>query len=347
MTKDQGQKTKIAVLGVGRWGQNLVRNLAQQPRVRVVALVDRNLERLQEVRDRLSLSPDLVLATDWAEIRELAGLEAIVVATPATTHYPLIADALGLGYHVLAEKPLTLDPQECWQLAEKAKEHQVQLMVDHTYLFHPGVEAGQKAIASGRLGRLRYGYATRTNLGPVRYDVDALWDLAIHDLCIFNYWLGAVPEMVAARGQNWLPNNQGLADTVWLTLTYPGGFTATIHVSWLNPDKQRRLAVVGSEGTLVFDELQSDAPLQVRQGHFQAAEGYFLPQGIGVEKLEIGTAEPLRQVCDRFVTAIATNTPSFSSGALAADLVRVLQGAQLSLQQGGVAIALDSWGEGV
>ncbi|MFP4008467.1 MAG: Gfo/Idh/MocA family protein [Spirulinaceae cyanobacterium] len=343
MTNNQGQKTNIAILGVGRWGQNLVRNLAQHPRVQVVALVDPHLERLQEVRDRLGLSPDLILATDWAKIRELAGLEAIVVATPATTHYPLIADALELGYHVLAEKPLTLDPQECLQLEEKAKQHQVQLMVDHTYLFHPGVEGGQKAIASGRLGTLCYGYAARTNLGPVRYDVDALWDLAIHDLCIFNYWLGAVPERVAARGQNWLPNNQGLADTVWLTLTYPGGFTATIHVSWLNPDKQRRLAVVGSEGTLIFDELHPEAPLRLRQGHFQEAEGYFLPQGLGEEKIEIGRAEPLRQVCDRFVMAIETHTPSFSSGALAADLVRVLRAAQASLQQGGVAIALASF----
>ncbi|MFP4298380.1 MAG: Gfo/Idh/MocA family protein [Spirulinaceae cyanobacterium] len=343
MTNNQGQKTNIAILGVGRWGQNLVRNLAQHPRVQVVALVDPHLERLQEVRDRLGLSPDLILATDWAKIRELAGLEAIVVATPATTHYPLIADALELGYHVLAEKPLTLDPQECLQLEEKAKQHQVQLMVDHTYLFHPGVEGGQKAIASGRLGTLCYGYAARTNLGPVRYDVDALWDLAIHDLCIFNYWLGAVPERVAARGQNWLPNNQGLADTVWLTLTYPGGFTATIHVSWLNPDKQRRLAVVGSEGTLIFDELHPEAPLRLRQGYFQEAEGYFLPQGLGEEKIEIGMAEPLRQVCDRFVMAIETHTPSFSSGALAADLVRVLRAAQASLQQGGVAIALASF----
>jgi predicted dehydrogenase len=332
--------TNIAVLGVGRWGQNLVRNLSQHPRVQLVALVDPHLERLQAVSDRFSLSSDLMLATHWAEIRNLAGLEAIVVATPATTHYPLIADALELGYHVLAEKPLTLDSQECLQLATKAKQNQVQLMVDHTYLFHPGVESGQKAIASGRLGTLRYGYAARTNLGPVRYDVDALWDLAIHDLCIFNYWLGGMPETVAARGQNWLPHNQGLADTVWLTLTYPGGFTATIHGSWLNPDKQRRLAVVGSEGTLVFDELHPEAPLRLRQGHFQAAEGNFLPQGLGEEKIALGTAEPLRQVCDRFITAIETHTPSFSSGALAADLVRVLQGAQASLQQGGVAIAL-------
>lgn len=341
MTKDQGQKINIAVLGVGRWGQNLVRNLAQHPRVQLVALVDPHLERLQEMRDRFSLSPDIVLAADWDEIRELEGLGAIVVATPATTHYALIEDALGLGYHVLAEKPLTLDPQECLQLAEKAQQQQVQLMVDHTYLFHPGVEAGQKAIASGRLGALRYGYATRTNLGPVRYDVDALWDLAIHDLCIFNYWLGDVPKTVAAWGQNWLPHNGNLADTVWLTLTYPGDFTATIHVSWLNPDKQRRLAVVGSEGTLVFDELEPNAPLRMRQGHFREAGGYFLPEGLAEESLEIGTAEPLRQVCDRFVTAIETNTPSFSSAILAANLVGVLQGAEASLQQGGVAIALE------
>lgn len=332
----------IAVFGIGRWGQNLVRNLAQHPQVNLVALVDPHPERLRQVRDRLALPPNIHLASDWTEIRSLVNLDAVVVATPATTHYNLIKEVLQSGCHVLAEKPLTLDAAECLQLGEIAKQNQVQLMVDHTYLFHPGVEAGQKAIASGSLGELRYGYASRTNLGPVRYDVDALWDLAIHDLCIFNYWLGEIPIAVAAQGQNWLPRNQGLADMVWLRLTYPGDFEATIHVSWLNPDKQRRLAVVGSQGTLVFDELQTDAPLQLCQGHFRATEGHFYPEGLQQKSLEMAETEPLAQVCDRFIAAITTQTPSFSSATLAANLVKVLQGAQTSLAQGGKAIALNS-----
>ncbi|MEC4803845.1 MAG: Gfo/Idh/MocA family oxidoreductase [Jaaginema sp. PMC 1079.18] len=340
MTNNKQQTIDIAVLGVGRWGQHLVRNLAQHSQVNLVALVDPHLERLQQVRDRLALSSKLHLASDWQEIRTLAGLKAVVIATPATTHYDLIKEALQSGYHVLAEKPLTLDAAECLELGKIAQQQQVQLMVDHTYLFHPGVAAGQKVVASGNLGELRYGYASRTNLGPVRYDVDALWDLAIHDLCIFNYWLGEIPIAVAAQGQNWLPHNQGLTDTVWLQLTYPGGFRATIHVSWLNPDKQRRLAIAGSEGTLIFDELQADSPLRLRQGYFREAEGHFYPEGVTETLLKVDDAEPLGQVCDRFITAITTQTPSFSSATLAANLVQILQGAQTSLQQGGNAIAL-------
>jgi predicted dehydrogenase len=335
------KRLNIAVLGIGRWGTHWARNIAQHPQTRLVALVDPHRDRLENIRDRFALSEEVVLAADWQEICRLSHLDAVVVATPAATHYELIGDALARGYHVLAEKPLTLDSQECLALSQQAAQQGLQLLVDHTYLFHPSVARGREIVASGQLGEVRYGYATRTNLGPVRYDVDALWDLAIHDLCIFNHWLGASPAVVQARGQTWLSNNRGLADTVWLTAIYAGGFQATIHVSWLNPDKQRRLSVVGSAGTLVFDELNQNAPLLLQKGHFAANDDSFTPQNLGIEAIAVPDAEPLRRVCDAFVTAIQTATPSFSSGELAADLVRVLQAARESRHQDGVAIAIE------
>ncbi|HEY9798883.1 MAG TPA: Gfo/Idh/MocA family oxidoreductase [Leptolyngbyaceae cyanobacterium] len=196
--------TKIAIIGVGRWGVHLLRNFLAHPQADVVAVVDPHPERLAVVKQQFNLAENVLLTTQWSDLQQVPGLTAVAIATPATTHYNLIKDALKGGYHVLAEKPLTLDPSECAELCQLAQNRQLILMVDHTYLFHPAVEEGQAVVQAGKLGELRYGYAARTHLGPVRQDVDALWDLAIHDIAIFNNWLGQVPVSVQATGTVWL-----------------------------------------------------------------------------------------------------------------------------------------------
>ena len=336
-------KIGIVVLGVGRWGVHLVRNFQQHPQTQVIAVVDPNSERLATTRQQLGLDENVVMATDWQSVRQLKGIEAVVIATPASTHYPLIADALGLGYHVLAEKPLTLTPAESVELCQLAQKKQLQLLVDHTYLFHPAVERGQQVIHSGELDQLRYGYATRTHLGPVRQDVDALWDLAIHDLAIFNHWLGQTPIEVEARGTVWLQEwiGEGLSDLVWVTLTYPNGFKAYIHLCWLNPDKQRRLCVVGSQGSLIFDEMSSEAPLTLQRGTFQQKDSQFIPTNQSREVLQIEKAEPLRRVCDRFCDNIVSQrSDQVSSGWVGYQLVQILSCLSQSLQQQGRKITV-------
>lgn len=358
-------KLGIVVVGVGRWGVHLVRNFLEHPDARVVAVVDSHSERLAALQKRFNLDPSVILATDWQAVRNNPEIEAVAIATPASTHYSLIADALHQGYHVLAEKPLTLNPAECLELCRLAEQQQRQLMVDHTYLFHPAVQRGQEIVESGRLGELRYGYAARTHLGPVRQDVDALWDLAIHDIAIFNTWLGQVPVEVQATGQVWLKrissqlssangnsreqlttdngqrtNPQELADLVQVILTYPSGFQAFIHLCWLNPDKQRRLAVVGSQGTLIFDEL-AESPLTLQHGHLEQEGEYFTPAGQQCEVLDIELGEPLKRVCDRFLVSIQLNQPSpLSSGWMGSQLVQVLSCLEQSLQQGGTPITV-------
>lgn len=339
------KKTGIAILGAGRWGVHLVRNFVEHPDARVVAVVDPHSERLASIRERFALYDGTVLATDWESVRNSAEVEAVVIATPAVTHYTLIADALGQGYHVLAEKPLTLDVTECVELCRLAEQQHRQLMVDHTYLFHPVVVRGKEVVQSGRLGELRYGYAARTHLGPVRQDVDAMWDLAIHDIAIFNTWLGQLPVEVQATGTVWLqreeeqgriPQSAGLADFVQVTLTYPTGFQAFIHLCWLNPDKQRRLGVVGSQGTLIFDEMLSEAPLTLQQGYLEQDGNYFTPAGQRREVLNIEPGEPLKLVCDRFLNSIRSNQPSpVSSGWVGTQLVQILSCLSQSLQKGG------------
>jgi predicted dehydrogenase len=321
----------LALFGLGRWGTHLLRNFLALPQAEVVAVVDPNPQRLSQIRHQFSL-PDTVQSYDqWPQALTLAGLDAVVIATPASTHYSLIKAALERGLHVLSEKPMTLEPASSAALCQLAIAQQRQLVVDHTYLFHPAVQRGYDLCQSQTLGELRYAYATRTNLGPVRPDVDAFWDLAIHDVSILNHWLGQLPTQVAAWGQVWLqPEPQaafpsGRRDGGWVRLTYATGLEATLHVSWLNPDKQRRLGLVGDRGTLVLDEMASSSPLTLIQGGFTPTDGGFSPNPVTHQTIPLPPTEPLEQMGRHFLDCVQHNRPStLSSGLVATDLVRVM-----------------------
>ncbi len=378
-------KIGIAVLGAGRWGVNLIRNFLELPNSQVLAVVDPNRDSLAAVQKQFNLDASVILATDWSQVQALPGLEAVAIATPASTHYTLAAAALQQGYHVLAEKPLALNLTEAIELCQLAEKKQRQLFVDHTYLFHPAVDRGQTIIQQHQLGKLRYGYAQRTHFEPVRHDVDALWDLAVHDIAIFNTWLEQTPIQVSAIGtvfpkesgrgkkesginkeatteieNQFTPSlltvnpAEGLADLVWVTLTYPDGFQAFIHLCWLNPDKQRRLTVVGSLGTLIFDEMSPETPLILQRGNhncggeehnsFESAlakpSKRIAPQKTtslkGREVLSLEEVEPLRRVCDRFLNCVQTNTPCpTSSGSASVELIGILSALSKSLELGG------------
>ena len=343
----------IVILGAGRWGLHLARNFLAHPQARVVAIVDLQPQRLAQIGQLLQLDrrdQPVVLTDDWQAALRLPGVDGVAIATPASTHYQLIQAALRQGLHVLAEKPLTLDVAEAQQLCDLAAQQQRQLVIDHTYLFHPVVQQGSAFLQTGKLGQTRYGYAARTHLGPIRQDVDALWDLAIHDIAIFNQWLGSRPVQVQAQGTVWLqyqsPNPhqfpQGLADLVWVTLTYPEGLQVMIHLCWCNPDKQRRLCLTGDRGTLVFDELYAAAPLRFLPGQVVQADGQFLPDQQPQMPLTLEPVEPLRQVCDHFLTCLQQNQPSLiSSGEVGAGLVQILVALNQSLQQNGVPVTVE------
>lgn len=349
---------RVAVLGVGRWGVHLVRNLLTQPEVRLVAIADPHPTQLNAIAEQFTLEPDTLLTPNWQQVLALPHLDAVAIATPATTHYPLIKAFLQRQCHILAEKPLTLEVESARELCDLANQQHRQLMVDHTYLFHPAVRRGRLAVEAGDLGLLRYGYASRTHLGPIRQDVDALWDLAIHDIAIFNYWLDAKPIQVQAQGSIWLQAHptqahptqatlfpKGLADVVWVNLMYPNGLQITIHLCWLNPDRQRRSALVGSQGTLVFDELAAIAPLTLYQGQLQRQEERFVPINQHPCPLEVEPAEPLQQVCHHFLDCVRTNQPSpISSGQVAVQFIHILSALTTSLQQGGIPVPVDYLG---
>ncbi|MGB3293787.1 MAG: Gfo/Idh/MocA family oxidoreductase [Phormidesmis sp.] len=337
---DQTAPVELALFGVGRWGTHLLRNFLAHPQIRLRAVVEASAERLAAIAPDLDDSVELI--TDWRAAMALDGLEGCAIATPAATHYDLIHAALNQGLHVLAEKPLTLDIASAQALCDLACKQRRQLVIDHTYLFHSAVSAGKEAIT--HIGPPRYGYATRTHLGPVRRDVDALWDLAIHDISIFNHWLDESPVQVQAQGSSWLqPHVQtplspnGLADAVWCRLQYPSGFQATIHLCWANPDKQRRLCVVGDQGTLIFDEMSQANPLTLQRGDFAEQNSWFIPQNIAIQSIEVPPSEPLRNMCGHFVTCVREGRQSaISSGETGTRLVAVLFALSESMAWNGV-----------
>ncbi|MGG6238999.1 Gfo/Idh/MocA family protein [Nodosilinea sp. AN01ver1] len=334
----------LAIVGLGRWGHHLLRNFLALPEARVVALVDPDRQRLHDLCDRFGLAGTVACYDSWTEAIAHPGLDAAVIATPASTHYPMIKAALEQGLHVLSEKPLTLEHATSDALVQLAAGRQRQLMVDHTYLFHPAVQRGRELCPE--LGMLRYGYAARTNLGPVRPDADVFWDLAIHDISILNHWLGMQPTAVAACGQAWLQTQpqanaaSGLSDTGWLRLIYDRGdrshpLEVMVHISWANPDKQRRLALVGDRGTLVLDESPQANPLTLYRGQFQTQAYPFVPIGPQVEAIAIASNEPLREMCRHFLQCVAVNQPSpISSGQLATDLVRLMVAITAAVETG-------------
>lgn len=341
---------KLALFGVGRWGSHLLRNFLEHPQAQLVAVVDPCADRLNMLARQYALEQQqITITTDWQAALHLSGVEAVAIVTPAATHYTMIRAALAQGHHVLAEKPLTLDAAESLELCQLAAQKHRQLVIDHTYLFHPAIQRGRTLIQQGSLGELRYGYATRTHLGPIRQDVDALWDLAIHDIAIFNHWLGATPVEVQAQGTMWLqpelsptPFIQGLSDLVWVKLTYASGFQAVIHLCWSNPDKQRRLGLVGSQGTLIFDEMAT-SPLMLLQGSLQKQSGYFIPCDQSHQVIEVEPIEPLQAVCSHFLECVRQNRESdLSSGWLGTELVQILAALTQSLNQGGNPVRVEN-----
>lgn len=350
----------VAILGMGRWGVHLLRNFLAHPQVQVVAIADPLKDRLQAVAQEFCLGPQVIQVVDWQQALGISGIAAVAIATPASTHGTLIRAALERQYHVLAEKPLSLNVAEAVALCRLAEQQHRQLLVDHTYLFHPAVNRGRQAVQSGGLGHLRYGYATRTHLGPIRSDVDVLWDLMIHDLTIFNHWLAATPCTLQAQGTVWLQPetktqnsaepasnaqfSQGLFDLVWVKLFYPSGFQAFVHLCWANADKQRRLSMVGDRGTLVFDELAAH-PLILQQGHLAPSPqpaSTWMPTPVDQQILEVESSEPLRHLCDHFVYCARHNCLSdIASGWMGVHLLHLLEGLTRSLHQEGAVVQIN------
>jgi predicted dehydrogenase len=332
---------RVAVIGAGQWGPNLIRNFHNKRTSEVVWIIDRDAARLEEVHAHF---PDVQIAKDPEQALRDPSVHAVVVATPTTTHYALAKKALEQGKHVLVEKPLTTEVKQGLGLLELATSQRLVLMVGHVFVYNPAVRKVKEYLDAGHLGKVYYVSMVRTNLGPIRVDVNAAWDLAAHDVSIANYWFNAEPLSVSAIGGAWI--NQGMEDAVFATLRYPQAVLVNLHTSWLNPRKVREITVVGEKRMLTFDDMNLNEPLRIydkqlsnvsdRRTYVDSFASFraSVPKGkISVPKVPPG--EPLATQCAHFLECIVTGKQPFTGAPEGIAVVRALEAMQRSIRARG------------
>ncbi len=327
---------RIGIIGCGGWGPNHIRNFNSLSGCKVAAVADIDAGRLARVAEML---PAVSRETDYRRVLADPNLNAVVVATPATTHAAIVGEALAAGKHVLCEKPLCLRWAEAQELMEKAKERGLVLLVGHVFLFNAGIIKLKEVLDSGEMGSLRYLSAVRTNFGPIRQDVNVAYDLAAHDIAIFNWLLRAEPQHISTTCGAYL--HPGVEDVVFISLRYPGNVLASIQASWLNPRKVRQITLVGSRKMVTWDDLELSTPVAIYDCGAISTQDYndygeFLGLSIWDSEVrlpKVRSEEPLRVQARYFLESIRRGHAEISNGAFSAGVVKVLESIAVSIKR--------------
>ncbi len=334
----KGAKTTVNFIGLGHWGPNLVRAFINTQRMTVGSVCDLSEARLEAVRRNISATIRCTADAQAAATDPAA--DAVVIATPTDTHFEFAKAALSAGKHVLVEKPLARSLAEAEELVALAARKQRLLAVGHVFLFNNGIRAVKELIDRGDLGAIRYIFSSRTNLGPFRSDVNALWDLGSHDVSIFNYWLDAEPQHVTACGTSYL--NPNVEDVVVANFAYPNQVQACVHASWLNPQKVREITVVGERQMVVWNDMDLNEPVRIyhksvdveREPAYADSFGAFrlLVRSGDVVIPRIEAIQPLDAECQHFLDCIQNGAVPINDGRVGTCVVRALEAAQQSMR---------------
>lgn len=326
------REPRIGVIGCGYWGPNLIRNFYESPKSKLVAVADLRQERLERIQTSY---PKVDTFVDYHELF-YKNLDAVVIATPPITHYPIAKEVLENGMHVFIEKPMTLQSGHARELIDLAERRDLVLMVGHAFEYNIAVQKLKVLIDSGEIGAIRYIDSARLNLGLYQNCTNVLWDLAPHDISILCYLLGMEPLSVVAQGARCISKN--IFDVVYMNLMFPDNILAHIHVSWLDPYKVRRVTVVGSKKMAIFNDVESDKIKIIDKGvntptdtnTFAEFQYSYRNGDILVPYLRM--EEPLRIEIEDFINCITTHTVPRSDGNDGLRVVRVLEAAQRSLE---------------
>jgi predicted dehydrogenase len=323
---------RIAVAGLGYWGPNLARNFAALPGCELAWCCDAS----EEARTRVAAQfPGARSSGDLDELLNDATLDAVVLATPVPSHAELTLRVLEAGKHCFVEKPLAQSVADAERVVAAAEAAGRVLMVGHLLEYHPGVQKLKELADSGELGdRIYYIYGNRLNLGKLRADENALWSLGAHDVSVVLYLAGEEPSEVVAHGESYV--RDGVEDVVFCFLRFPSGLSAHLHLSWLDPHKERRFTVVGSSRMATFDDMALEGKLTVYdKGFDEDARGYgeYITRTGDIFCPRIPNAEPLRVECEHFVQCIRRGETPRSDGLSGLRVVRVLEALQRSLDE--------------
>jgi predicted dehydrogenase len=327
MTTDR--PLKVAVAGLGYWGPNIARNLAALPGVELAWCCDP----LEDNRARAAaMFPRTRLTGDLGEVLGDDTVDAVALATPVPTHAALAVRVLEAGKHCFVEKPLAQSAGDAEAVVAAARTAGRTLMVGHLLEYHPGVMKLKELIDQGELGRVLYIYGNRLNLGKLRADENALWSLGAHDVSVLLRLAGEEPYEVEARGESYM--REGVEDVVFCFLRFPSGLAAHLHLSWLDPHKERRFTVVGEHRMATFDDMALEAKITVYDKGFDeqaSSYGEYITRSGDIWSPRISNVEPLRTECGHFVRSVREGVPPVSDGEAGLRVVRVLEALQASL----------------
>ncbi len=333
---------RIGLVGCGPWGLNYLRAFSELDGGRIVAACDVSIERLREAENRL---PGLRTTSEPKALLEHPEIDAVVVATQASTHFPVARAALEAGKDCLVEKPMTIHPEQAAQLLDLAHTKKRILMVGHVFRYNPAINYLQKLLGSGALGELEYLYFTRTNLGPIRSDVNVVWDLMTHDVSILLHFLNQRPAWVSAQGASYL--RPGCEDVAFATLGFERGVIANVRASWLDPRKVREITLVGTSKMAVFNDLDAGEPVRIydkgaiREPTYQSFGEFKLVTRSGdVVIPAIPASEPLKNQCRHFLETIATRRPPLSDAEDGLRVVEIIAAINESVTHNGVPVPL-------
>ena len=330
----------VGILGCGYWGPLLIRNFFDLPNCNVTAVCDASEARLKHVR---ALYPSTSCVTDYNKFFADFDLDAIVIATPVKSHYPLAKASLLAGKHTFIEKPMAASSAECEELISLADSRGLTLMVDHTFLYSAAVRKIVDIVDAGDIGDIRYINSRRLNLGLFQKDINVAWDLAPHDISIILHVLGEFPVSVNCQGNAHVTPQ--IEDVTNMSLTFRHKRFATIQSSWLEPRKIREMTIVGSRRMIVYDDLQTHEKIKVydvrveRPPHYDTFAEFQYSYHYGDSYIpHIHQAEPLKAVCEHFLECIETGITPITSGRSGFELVRILEAASASLKANGAPI---------
>jgi predicted dehydrogenase len=321
----------IGVVGLGYWGPNLARNFDRLPGVELAWLCDESDER---VARHSTAFPAARTSTSIDELLDDRELDAVALATPVPTHAGLAERALRADKHCFVEKPLAQSVEEAERVVQAARESGRVLMVGHLLEYHPGVEMLKQLIDSGELGEVRYLYSNRLNLGVLRPDENALWSLGAHDVSVLLRLAGEEPYECRAVGESYM--QEGIEDVVFCYLRFPSGLAAHLHLSWLDPHKERRFTVVGSRKMATFDDMELERKLTVYDKGFDeswSSYGEYIARSGDIFSPRVPNEEPLRIECRHFVERVRDGGEPRSGAEAGLRVVRVLEALQQSLRE--------------
>lgn len=341
---------RVGLIGCGYWGPNLLRNFTELQGSQVIAVSDLRSERLQLVRSRY---PAVQTTTNWLDLTDNPSIDAILIATPVSTHFELAMQALLSGKHVLIEKPLTSNEGEALRLIEEAERRKLVLMVDHTFVYTGAVRKIRELVAEGKIGDVYYYDSVRVNLGLFQHDVDVIWDLAVHDLSIMTHVLGRLPCAVAATGMNHF--SAGNENIAYITTFFDGNLIGHVNVNWLAPVKVRRTLIGGSRQMIVYDDMEITEKVKVYDkgvsfytGHSEQAYRERVGYRMGdmwAPKLDATEALQVEGQC--FIEAIESGRQPVTNGEAGLDVVRILEAATESMKARGRLVELERKGRTV